>query len=101
MPKDNELPATSSLTFDAALFGEGPARDERFSEKNRWTECANFPDNHPLKFIEFFHRQMNEEMNGVENAAKSLADFPDAEWSVRMCIARQCSDEARHVQMFQ
>jgi uncharacterized ferritin-like protein (DUF455 family) len=43
---------------------------------------------------------MNEEMNGVENAARSLADFPDADWNVRMSIARQCADEARHVEMF-
>ena len=25
---------------------------------------------------------MNEELNGVENAAQSLADFPDADWNV-------------------
>ena len=85
---------------DPKLFGEAPARDDRFTEKSRWVDCKNFPEGHPLKILEFFHRQMNEEMNGVENAARSLADFPDAEWSVRMCIARQCSDEARHVQMF-
>jgi uncharacterized ferritin-like protein (DUF455 family) len=100
MPKDNQLPVISSPPFDPALFGESPARDERFSERNRWIECANFPDDDPLKIIEFFHRQMNEEMNGVENAARSLADFPDADWKVRMSIARQCADEARHVQMF-
>lgn len=82
------------------FFGEGPARDVRFCEKRRWIECENFPADHPLKLLEFFHRQMNEEMNGVENAAQSLADFPDADWSVRLCIARQCYDEARHVEMF-
>jgi len=85
---------------DPTLFGQAPARDDRFCEKSRWVDCQNFPDDHPLKPLEFFHRQMNEEMNGVENAAQSLADFPDAEWGVRMCMARQCSDEARHVQMF-
>ena len=87
-------------TVDPSLFGGAPARDQRFCEKSRWVDCMNFPEEHPLKLLEFFHRQMNEEMNGVENAAQSLADFPDAEWSVRMCIARQCADEARHVQMF-
>ena len=100
MPKDDEGSVSTTQNFDAALFGEGPARDERFTEKRRWTECANFPSDHPLKHIEFFHRQMNEEMNGVENAAQSLADFPDADWSVRMSMARQCADEARHVEMF-
>jgi uncharacterized ferritin-like protein (DUF455 family) len=43
---------------------------------------------------------MNEEINGLENAARNLVDFPEAEWSVRMSIARQAADEARHVQMF-
>jgi uncharacterized ferritin-like protein (DUF455 family) len=82
------------------LFGDPPARDERFVEKSRWADLMNFPDGHPLKVVEFFHRQMNEEMNGVENAARSLADFSDADWNVRMSIARQCADEARHVEMF-
>lgn len=88
-------------TMDAETFGEPPARDERFCVKDRWSECVNFPKGHALKEVEFFHRQLNEEMNGMENAARSLADFPDADWNVRMCIARQCSDEARHVLMFQ
>jgi uncharacterized ferritin-like protein (DUF455 family) len=90
----------NSENNDSKLFGDAPARDDRFCEKSRWVDCKNFPDGHPLKLLEFFHRQMNEEMNGVENAAQSLADFPEAEWGVRMSIARQCSDEARHVQMF-
>ena len=33
----------------------------------------------------------------MENAARSLAEFPDADWRVRMGLARQCADEARHV----
>jgi uncharacterized ferritin-like protein (DUF455 family) len=85
---------------DPKLFGDAPARDVRFMEKSRWADLMNFPDGHPLKVIEFFHRQMNEEMNGMENAARSLADFRDADWNVRMSIARQCADEARHVEMF-
>jgi len=91
---------STEQTLDPELFGEPPERDERFCVKERWSDCVNFPPGHQLKDVEFFHRQMNEEMNGMENAARSLADFPDADWSVRMCIARQCSDEARHVLMF-
>ena len=94
------MPHISQEATSSELFGEAPARDERFCEKRRWVECQNFPVGHPLKMLEFFHRQMNEELNGVENAAQSLADFPDADWNLRMSIARQCSDEARHVQMF-
>ncbi|PYX84263.1 MAG: hypothetical protein DMG70_07020 [Acidobacteria bacterium] len=92
--------AQISPTLDPKLFGDAPARDARFREKSRWVDLMNFPDDHPLKVVEFFHRQMNEEMNGMENAAQSLADFPDADWNVRLSIARQCADEARHVEMF-
>jgi len=81
-------------------FAPGPARDSRFDVKEKWADCVNLPKTHPEHDLEFFHRQMNEEINGLENAARSLADFPDADWGVRMCIARQASDEARHVEMF-
>jgi uncharacterized ferritin-like protein (DUF455 family) len=84
----------------ATAFAAGPARDARFDVKERWAECLNLPETHLDRNLEFFHRQMNEEINGLENAARSLADFPDAEWSVRMSIARQAADEARHVLMF-
>ena len=85
---------------EAPAFATGPARDSRFDVKERWAQCLNLPETHPDRNLEFFHRQMNEEINGLENAARSLADFPDAEWGVRMSIARQAADEARHVLMF-
>jgi uncharacterized ferritin-like protein (DUF455 family) len=81
-------------------FAAGPARDSRFDVKERWRDCLNLPATHPDRDLEFFHRQMNEEINGLENAARSLADFPEADWGVRMSIARQAADEARHVLMF-
>jgi uncharacterized ferritin-like protein (DUF455 family) len=90
----------STIPKEPAAFAAGPARDSRFDVKEKWAECPNLPDTHPDRILEFFHRQMNEEVNGLENAARSLADFPDAEWGVRMSIARQASDEARHVLMF-
>jgi len=94
-----EAPA-SGAPLDPALFAEGPARDSRFQVKDRWVECANFPVDHPLRLVEFLHRQMNEEVNSLESSAKSVADFPSADWSLRMWLARQCADEARHANMF-
>jgi uncharacterized ferritin-like protein (DUF455 family) len=91
---------TKESTLDPALFGPGPVRDARFTVKEKWIEMFNVPEDHPERELEFFHRQMNEELNSVENAAQNLADFPDADWDVRMWIARQAYDEARHVQMF-
>ena len=86
--------------YDPANFAPGPARDARFDVKEQWVDCHNLPQGDPERELEFFHRQMNEEVNGMECAARSLADFPDADWGVRMSIARQCYDEARHVEMF-
>jgi uncharacterized ferritin-like protein (DUF455 family) len=83
-----------------ALFADGPARDARFIVKERWIDCQNLPTEHPLALIEFLHRQMNEEINSLESSARSLSDFPAVDWEIRMWLARQCADEARHVAMF-
>lgn len=82
------------------LFAEGPARDARFTVVERWVECANFPEGHPQREIEFFHRQMNEEVDSLECSARHLADFHRLEWELRLGVARQCADEARHAGMF-
>lgn len=94
------MPSPVHPALDAALFGDPPARDGRFAVVETWAECANFPDEHPEKKIEFLHRQLNEELNVLENAATSLARFPDVEWGLRMSLARQASDEARHVLVY-
>lgn len=85
---------------DPTLAAETPARDPRFHVVERWSEMINLPDGHPEKPLEFLHRQMNEEANVMENAARSLAQFADAEWAIRMWLARQCADEARHVEVY-
>ena len=74
---------------------DSPARDARFRVVDTWQECANFPDGDPRKVLEFMHRQMNEEMDATECSARTLTDFPNAPWELRMFLARQCADEAR------
>lgn len=85
---------------DDELFARGPARDSRFQVKETWSECENSPVGSAERTQEFLHRQMNEEIDGMECAARVIADFPDAPWELRMQIARQVADEARHVVMF-
>lgn len=82
--------------LDPRLFAEGPARDPRFTVRDTWAELVNLPASHPERQLEYLHRQMNEEACVMENAARSLAAFPDADWGVRKGLARQCADEARH-----
>ncbi len=83
-----------------SLFGPGPAREAHVSVRDRWSQCTNLPDGHPHKVVEFVHRQLNEELNVLENTARCLVDFPDADWDLRMCLARQAADEARHAQVY-
>jgi uncharacterized ferritin-like protein (DUF455 family) len=81
-------------------FAAAPARDARFRLVDTWSECDNLPRDDPRAQVEFLHRQMAEEVDGLECAARMLQDFPDAEWNLQMAIARQCYDESRHVEMF-
>lgn len=87
-------------SLDPRLFGPSPARDARFQVKEFWHEMVNLPEGHPELVPEFLHRQMAEEIEGLELTARNLADFPDAPWELRMSMARQCADEARHIEMF-
>jgi len=93
-------PRPEGRPLDPYLFAESPARDPRFRVVDRWRECENLSADDPLHHVEFTHRQMNEEVNGMECSARCLADFPEADWELRMSFARQCWDEARHVRMF-
>jgi hypothetical protein len=94
------MSSASPPPLDPTLFAESPARDARFTVASRWAECANFPEGHQLRTIEFLHRQMNEEVDSLECSAANLRDFPDAPWDVRLSLARQCADEGRHAAMF-
>ena len=83
--------------LDPRLFAEGPLRDRRFAVRQLWNEMANEGVDHDLEFL---HRQMAEEIESLEIAARNLVDFPDAPWGLRMEIARQAWDEARHIVAF-
>jgi uncharacterized ferritin-like protein (DUF455 family) len=76
-----------------------PARDARFRVVERWADCAMILDG-PERIVEFLHRQMHEEVNALESSARTLLDFPEADWQLRLDLARQCSDESRHARMF-
>ena len=41
------------------------------------------------------------ELQALEAAGRTLWDFPDAPWEFKLNMARQCWDEARHVQTFE
>jgi uncharacterized ferritin-like protein (DUF455 family) len=87
----NAAPSTAS---------DRQVRDPRFDVRRIWRDMENLPRDHPDVSQEFLHRQMNEEVESLEIAAQNIVDFPSADWDLRMQIARQCADEARHALAF-
>jgi uncharacterized ferritin-like protein (DUF455 family) len=62
-------------------------------------ELADYSDMSEASRRQRLHKHMHNEMQSLEMAAQSLADFPQAPWELRMCLARQCWDEHRHTRL--
>ncbi len=73
-----------------------PAREACFTVVHDPSELADYADMSEPSRRQRLHKHMHNEMQSLEMAAQSLADFPDAPWELRMCLARQCWDEHRH-----
>jgi uncharacterized ferritin-like protein (DUF455 family) len=76
-----------------------PARESCFKVVSDAAELADYADMSEIARRQRLHKHMHNEMQSLEMAAQSLADFPDAPWDVRMGLARQCWDETRHSRM--
>jgi uncharacterized ferritin-like protein (DUF455 family) len=62
---------------------------------------ASSVDRTPLQLRAQLHGIFVGELQALEAASRTLWDFPDAPWEFKMNMARQCWDEARHVQIFE
>jgi uncharacterized ferritin-like protein (DUF455 family) len=74
-----------------------PAREACFKVAHTGDEMMEMSGFAEESRRERLHRHMNNETGAIEIAAQCLVDFPDAPWELRMQLARQCWDEARHV----
>ncbi len=74
-------PAFGLVTLNEPLRPEDPAADTRLKLR--------------------MHGIFVGELQALEGAGRSLWDFPDAPWEFKMNMARQCWDEARHVQIYE
>src|SRR6516165_4541910 len=74
-----------------------PQREAVFKVAQTDSDMHMYPTLTPEGQRERLHRHMNNEMGALDIAAQCLADFPDAPWELRMRLARQASDESRHV----
>ena len=63
--------------------------------------AASTTERTPLQLRAQLHGIFVGELQALEAASRTLFDFPDAPWEFKMNMARQCWDEARHVQIFE
>jgi uncharacterized ferritin-like protein (DUF455 family) len=86
-------------TFELAglTLRDDPARDACFRLVRRDVEMHEHDGSGPEARREMLHRHMSNEITSLDIAAQCLAEFPDAPWELRMELARQSWDEARHV----
>ena len=76
-----------------------PAREDCFRVVHLHNEMDNLNDMSETSRRQRIHQHMHNEMQSLEIAAQCIVDFPDAEWELRLDLARQCWDETRHTQM--
>ena len=55
----------------------------------------------PLQLRMQLHGVFVGELQALEAAGRTTWDFPESDWNLRKDFARQCWDEARHVQIFE
>ena len=73
-----------------------PAREPCFKVVDLETDMEEYPGMSDISRRERLHRHMHVEIGAMEIAAQNIVDFPDAPWGLRMELAAQSRDEARH-----
>jgi uncharacterized ferritin-like protein (DUF455 family) len=73
-----------------------PAREPCFTIVHHQSHMVNLEGPSLPSQCEKLHTDVNNELQSLEIAADALATFPDAPWELRLELARQCWDEARH-----
>ncbi len=94
-----ELTSDDIKVVRGATMRSDPAREPCFTVVQLHKELHDYEDMSDVSRRQRLHRHMHNEMQTLEIAAQGLADFPDVPWELRMQIARQCWDEARHTRL--
>lgn len=84
--------------YGGLRFRAEPARDPCFRVVRRETEMTTPEGMGELARQEAVHRHMANEITSLDIAAQCLAEFPETPWGLKLELARQCWDEARHVE---
>src|SRR5579862_6232620 len=89
-------PTHTKTVRGVTLYGD-PAREPCFDVVGTDAEMHEWPGFSDISRRERLHRHTNNECVAMEIASQALVEFDDAPWDLRMAIARQASDESRHV----
>jgi len=88
--------AADTKTIRGVKLRRDPARESCFTVVHIHKDMHDYADMSEVSMRQRLHRHMHNEMQNIEITAQSLVDFPDVPWELRMQLARQCWDEARH-----
>lgn len=92
-------PAWPRKDVQGVALAADPAREACFKVVHTDADMEDWPDISIQSRQERLHRHMNNELGALEIAAQCLVDFPETPWDLKMNLARQASDEARHSAM--
>jgi uncharacterized ferritin-like protein (DUF455 family) len=95
------MKAIGFITEGGVRLRANPARDDCFTVVLRDSDLHEYEGSGEEARRESVHRHMSNEITSLDIAAQCVADYPEAPWSLRMELARQCWDEARHVAALQ
>jgi len=76
-----------------------PAREDCFEVVQLHSGLMDFTGMGDASMRQRLHRHMHNEMQNLEITAQTLLDFPEADWDLRLQMARQCWDESRHTRL--
>jgi uncharacterized ferritin-like protein (DUF455 family) len=90
------LTSENTKTVRGVTLHRDPVREPCFAVVDLHKDLHDYDDMSEMSRRQRLHRHMHNEMQTLEIVAQGLVDFPDAPWELRLQLARQCWDEARH-----
>ena len=76
-----------------------PAREDCFEVVDLHSGLMDFVGMDDQSMRQRLHRHMHNEMQNLEITAQTLVDFPEVDWELRLQMARQGWEEARHTRL--
>lgn len=94
------VPASETMTVRGVTLRRDPAREPCFVIVHLHSDVPRREGLGREALLMRMHSEQNQEIQTLEIAALCLADYPSAPWELRLELARQCWDEARHAALY-